>query len=236
MPLIIKSEEEHMIIRTNNLTKVFSMGEAKVVALDHVDFYVKEREFVAIMGKSGCGKTTLINILATIDVADTGEYLLDEKLISSKSDKELAALRRSKVSVIFQNYNLISELTVKENILLPFIFNKKSPDMNYFKKIIGKLDLLERQTFYPAQLSGGEKQRAAIARALLLKPSVILADEPTGNLDSENSLKVIKLLKDCSKEFEQSVVMVTHDKDIAAYADRIVVMSDGRFIKDEVGE
>ncbi len=233
--MLAESEEEHMIIRTSKLTKVYGHGDSRVTALYHVDFSVEEREFVSIMGKSGCGKTTLINILATVDSADSGEYYLENELISNKPESELAELRRSKVAVIFQNYNLISELTVKENILLPFIFKKEKPDMHYMKTIMEMLELQERRAFYPAQLSGGEKQRTAIARALLLKPSVILADEPTGNLDSENSLKVIKLLKECSRELKQTIVMVTHDKDIAAFADRIVVMSDGRFLNDEVG-
>lgn len=217
-----------MIINARGLVKQYGEGEGKVIALNTIDFCVENNEFIAIMGKSGCGKTTLINILATLDYPDAGEYYLEDTLVSELSEKQLAQVKRRKVAVIFQNYNLVEEITVHNNIILPFVFDKRSYDVKYFEEIITDLGLAEKLDKYPAQLSGGEKQRVAIARALLIKPVVILADEPTGNLDYSNAINVVKMLKTCSLKYKQTVVMVTHDRELADYADRIVFMQDGK--------
>lgn len=222
-----------MIIKSSGLVKKYGTKESEVIALNRVDFCAKSNEFIAIMGKSGCGKTTLINILATLDFPDSGEYYLEDTLVSKQNEKQLAKLKRSKVAVIFQNYNLVEEITVQENIILPLVFDKRNYDRYYFDKIISDLGLGDKLGKYPSQLSGGEKQRVSIARALMIQPAVILADEPTGNLDYNNAINVVKILKTCSEKYKQTVIMVTHDKELADFADRIVYMQDGRIL-DEV--
>lgn len=222
-----------MIINSTGLVKKYGVGESEVIALNEINFCAQNNEFIAIMGKSGCGKTTLINILATLDFPDSGEYYLEDTLVSKLSEKQLAKLKRSKVAVIFQNYNLVEEITIQENIVLPFVFDKRSYNENYFDEIVTDLGLREKLNKYPSQLSGGEKQRVSIARALMIQPAVILADEPTGNLDSYNAINVVKMLKTCSQKYNQTVIMVTHDRELADFADRIVFMQDGRII-DEV--
>lgn len=222
-----------MIINSSGLVKKYGVGESEVIALNEVDFSVQNNEFIAIMGKSGCGKTTLINILATLDFPDSGEYYLEDTLVSKLSEKQLAKLKRSKVAVIFQNYNLVEEITVLENIVLPFVFDKRNYNEEYFDEIVTDLGLSEKLNKYPSQLSGGEKQRVSIARALMIQPAVVLADEPTGNLDYYNAINVVKMLKTCSQKYKQTVIMVTHDRELADFADRIVFMQDGCII-DEV--
>lgn len=219
-----------MLISLKNIVKQYGSGENAVQALKNIDFEVSQNEFVAIMGKSGCGKTTLINIMATILLPDSGSYILDGKEVETLEEWELAVCKRRTVAVIFQNYNLVEELTVQNNIILPFIFDKRKYEQEYFKQIVKDLEIEGMIKKYPSQLSGGEKQRVAIARALLIKPKVILADEPTGNLDNENAVRVIKLLRLCVDEYKQTVVMVTHDRDMAEYTDRIVMMQDGRIM------
>ena len=222
-----------MIIDAKGLVKKYGAGESEVIALNSIDFSAQSNEFIAIMGKSGCGKTTLINILATLDFQDAGEYYLEDTLISKLTEKQLAQLKRRKVAVIFQTYNLVEEITVHENIILPFVFDKRNYDRDYFDEIVTDLGLKEKLYKYPAQLSGGEKQRVSIARALMIKPVVILADEPTGNLDYSNAINVVNMLKTCSQKYKQTVVMVTHDRELADFADRIIIMQDGQII-DEV--
>ena len=219
-----------MLISLKNIIKQYGSGENAVQALKGVNFDIKEKEFVAIMGKSGCGKTTLINIMATILLPDSGMYELDGKKINEFEEKELAVCKRRTVAVIFQNYNLVEELTIENNIILPFLFDKREYDRSYFERVVEDLGIHSLIAKYPAQLSGGEKQRAAIARALLIQPKVILADEPTGNLDDENAARVMSMLRLCVDEYQQTGVMVTHDKDMAQYADRIVMMHNGRIV------
>lgn len=219
-----------MLIELSNVAKQYGRGENVVHALKNISLTINPNEFVAIMGKSGCGKTTLINIMATILLPDSGTYYLDGRAINEFSEPELAACKRRTVAVIFQNYNLVEELTIHNNIILPFLFDKREYDREYFNRIVEDLGIGQLVGKYPTQLSGGEKQRAAIARALLVKPKVILADEPTGNLDDENAARVMEILRLCVDNYKQTVVMVTHDKDMAQYADRIVNMKDGRVV------
>ena len=219
-----------MLISLKDIVKQYGSGENAVHALKGVDFAIDQKEFVAIMGKSGCGKTTLINIMATILLPDSGTYELDGKMIHEFGEQELAICKRRTVAVIFQNYNLVEELTIENNIILPFLFDKRKYDRSYFERIVEDLGIGSLIEKYPAQLSGGEKQRAAIARALLIQPKVILADEPTGNLDDENAARVMSMLRLCVDAYQQTVVMVTHDKDMAQYADRIVTMRDGKIV------
>ncbi|MGN0375040.1 MAG: ABC transporter ATP-binding protein [Butyrivibrio sp.] len=218
------------MIRLNKINKSFGEGESEVHVLKNLSLEVKDGEFVAIMGKSGCGKTTLLNILGTLEQVDSGEYFLSEKNISVLHEKEKCKLRRTKVATIYQNYNLVEDLNVYDNIILPFIFDHGSYDKEYLMNLAKELDVDRLLYKKSGLLSGGEKQRVAIVRALLQKPDVILADEPTGNLDSVNSEIVIKALKKGSDDYNQTIVMVTHDKDIAEYADRIIHMKDGKII------
>ena len=218
------------MIRLNKINKSFGEGESEVHVLKNLSLEVKDGEFVAIMGKSGCGKTTLLNILGTFEQIDSGEYFLSEKNISVLHEKEKCKLRRTKVATIYQNYNLVEDLNVYDNIILPFIFDHGSYDKEYLMNLAKELDVDRLLYKKSGLLSGGEKQRVAIVRALLQKPDVILADEPTGNLDSVNSEIVIKALKKGSDDYNQTIVMVTHDKDIAEYADRIIQMKDGKII------
>lgn len=218
------------MIRLNKINKSFGEGESEVHVLKNLSLEVKDGEFVAIMGKSGCGKTTLLNILGTLEQVDSGEYFLSEKNISVLHEKEKCKLRRTKVATIYQNYNLVEDLNVYDNIILPFIFDHGSYDKEYLMNLAKELDVDRLLYKKSGLLSGGEKQRVAIVRALLQKPDVILADEPTGNLDSVNSEIVIKALKKGSDDYNQTIVMVTHDKDIAEYADRIIQMKDGKII------
>lgn len=218
------------MIRLNKINKSFGEGESEVHVLKNLSLEVKDGEFVAIMGKSGCGKTTLLNILGTLEQIDSGEYFLSEKNISVLHEKEKCKLRRTKVATIYQNYNLVEDLNVYDNIILPFIFDHGSYDKEYLMNLAKELDVDRLLYKKSGLLSGGEKQRVAIVRALLQKPDVILADEPTSNLDSVNSEIVIKALKKGSDDYNQTIVMVTHDKDIAEYADRIIQMKDGKII------
>ena len=222
-----------MLIELTKISKRYGSDKTEVAALKEIELRVDKKEFVAVMGKSGCGKTTLINILGTILKPDEGQYLFDGKNIIKYTEKELAALKRSSISIVFQSFNLIDELDIKNNITLPFIFDKKEYDKEYFESIVKDLEIEDALSKYPDEISGGEKQRVAIARALLVKPKLILADEPTGNLDSENSEKVIRLLKKCVDSYGSTVIMVTHDIDMARFADRILEMSDGKMIKGD---
>ncbi|MBO4922436.1 MAG: ABC transporter ATP-binding protein [Lachnospiraceae bacterium] len=222
-----------MLIELTKISKRYGSGETEVEALKDIDLRVNKKEFVAVMGKSGCGKTTLINILGTIIKPDTGRYMFDGNDITKYSEKKLATLKRSSISIVFQSFNLVDELDIKNNIILPFIFDKKEYDKDYLESIIKDLEIKDILNKYPDEVSGGEKQRVAIARALLVKPQLILADEPTGNLDSENSEKVVRLLKKCVDDYGSTVIMVTHDIDMTELADRILEMSDGKMIKGE---
>ena len=221
-----------MLIRLENITKSYGETEPKVMAINELNLDIDTNEQVAIMGKSGCGKTTLINMLSTVDCPTEGKYYFNDLEINVMKEKDLAKFRRQQVSIIFQAYNLMPELTVRENILLPLIFDGKKANLEYFEEIVSALKLEDRMTHFPHQLSGGQQQRVAIARALIMKPAVILADEPTGNLDSKTGQEVISLIIACCKKYGQTLVLVTHDLDIAKHASRLIEMSDGKIIAD----
>ena len=215
------------MIKLNKINKSFGEELSGVHVLKNLSLDVNTGEFVAIMGKSGCGKTTLLNILGTLENADSGEYFLGDRHMSTLSEKEKCKLRRTKIAIIYQSYNLVEDLNVYDNIVLPFVFDKSKWDEDYLKELIKELDIEKLLYRKAGLLSGGEKQRVAIARALLQRPAVILADEPTGNLDSVNSEIVMDALVKGNKIHNQTIVMVTHDKDMAEKADRIIYMKDG---------
>lgn len=216
------------IIEVKSLYKSYMEDEvAKVQVLKGVNINIKEGEFVAILGPSGSGKSTFLNMVGGMDFLDKGQIIIDNIDITELNDNNLSDFRLHKIGFIFQFFNLIPMLTAKENISLPNEVKNKKKDVEYINMLISKLGLKERENHYPVQLSGGEQQRVAIARALVNKPRIILADEPTGNLDSQNSKAVIELLKEISEEMKLTIILITHDKEIARYADRILNMMDG---------
>lgn len=223
--------DKEKLIEVQHVSRVFRDGSSEVTALRDADFSLNKGEFAALMGKSGSGKTTLLNILSTSDSATSGRYLFEGQDITGLSEKERITYRRGKIAVIYQQYNLIPELTVRENILLPFIIANRKAEHGEVENLAEWLEISGRLDFFPAKLSGGEKQRVAIARALITKPALLLADEPTGNLDSVNGKTVIKLLSDCARKRGQTILMVTHDAEAAGYAERQLTISDG-VVKD----
>lgn len=223
---------KNFIVETRNLKKYYQMGEDTVKALDGVDFRVKDREFVAIIGKSGSGKSTLLHMLGGLDVPTEGEVLIDGKRLKGLKKEQLAVFRRRKIGFIFQNYNLVPDLNVYENVILPIELDGRKVDTEYVNGILELLGLSEKKEVLPVTLSGGQQQRVAIARALAAKPAILLADEPTGNLDSATSHDVLGLLKMASKQFGQTLILITHDRDIAQLADRIVHIEDGKIVGD----
>ena len=220
------------IVETKNLKKYYEMGNNTVKALDGVDFCVKEHEFVAIIGKSESGKSTLLHMLGGLDIPTSGEVVVDGKALLGLKKEQLAIFRRRNIGFIFQNYNLVPDLSVYENVILPVELDGRHVDREYVKEILELLGLSEKKDTLPGNLSGGQQQRAAIARALAAKPAIILADEPTGNLDSATSHDVLGLLKMAAKQFCQTLILITHDRDIAQLADRIVHIEDGRIVGD----
>lgn len=220
------------IVETKNLKKYYEMGNNTVKALDGVDFCVKEHEFVAIIGKSGSGKSTLLHMLGGLDIPTSGEVVVDGKALLGLKKEQLAIFRRRNIGFIFQNYNLVPDLSVYENVILPVELDGRHVDREYVKEILELLGLSKKKDTLPGNLSGGQQQRAAIARALAAKPAIILADEPTGNLDSATSHDVLGLLKMAAKQFCQTLILITHDRDIAQLADRIVHIEDGRIVGD----
>ena len=216
------------ILSTKNLTKIYGTGENAVHALSDVSIDIEEGSFVSIIGSSGSGKSTLLNMLGGLDRATDGTVIVDGQKIFEMSDEELTIFRRRKIGFVFQNYNLVSILNVYENIVLPIELDGSKVDKPYVEKIIEMLGLSDKRYAMPNQLSGGQQQRAAIARALAAKPAIILADEPTGNLDSRTSMDVISLLKLTSREFQQTIVMITHNEDIAVMADEMIRIEDGK--------
>lgn len=220
-----------IIIKTSNLKKYYQMGENAVKALDGVDFEAREREFVSIIGKSGSGKSTLLHLIGGLDVPDSGSVIVDGVNLADMDNEQLAIFRRRKVGFIFQNYNLIPDLNIYENIIFPTELDGGHIDDEFIHEIMAVLRISAKREMLPSQLSGGEQQRAAIARALAAKPSIILADEPTGNLDTATGHEVMGLLKTLSKKYQQTMVIITHDQDIAQIADRIVRIEDGRTVK-----
>ncbi|WP_291651491.1 ABC transporter ATP-binding protein [Clostridium sp.] len=216
------------ILKTENLVKIYGEGVNEVRALNNVSIEIKEGEFVAIIGTSGSGKSTLLNMLGGLDKSTSGETIIGGKNISKMKDEDLTIFRRRNIGFIFQNYNLVPILNVYENIVLPIELDGVKIDKEYVDSIINTLGLKEKLTNMPNNLSGGQQQRVAIARALATKPAIILADEPTGNLDSKTSMDVIGLLKITSKKFNQTMVMITHNEEIAQLADRIIRIEDGK--------
>lgn len=218
------------ILNIKNLRKIYGTGETQVKALDGIDLTVKRGEFVAIVGSSGSGKTTFLNMVGGLDVPTSGEIIVDQKKIQELSDDELTVFRRRKIGFIFQQYNLIQMLSVWENIILPLKLDGRKVDEEYVLEIAQILGLSEKLKSIPSQLSGGQQQRVAIARALATKPALVLADEPTGNLDSKTSQDVLGLLKITSNKFNQTIIMITHNEEIAQLADRILRIEDGKII------
>lgn len=219
-----------VILQAKDLRKVFGSGESEVTALDGVNLTVLKGEFVAIVGTSGSGKSTLLNLLGGLDVPTSGSVIMDMKQLEQLSDDELTIFRRRKIGFIFQQFNLIPMLNVWENIILPLKLDNKRVDKKYIQDIMGILGLEKKCDSLPGQLSGGQQQRVAIARAMAITPSVILADEPTGNLDSKTSQDVLGILKVTSEQYHQTIVMITHNEEIAQMADRIVRIEDGKIV------
>lgn len=220
-----------IIVKTNNLKKYYEIGDNIVKALDGVDFEVKKKEFVSIIGKSGSGKSTLLHMIGGLDIPSNGTVVVDGVNLSNMSNEELALFRRRKVGFIFQQYNLIPDLNVYENITFPLDLDGIKVDSNFIEELLKKLNIFDKKEMLPAMLSGGEQQRVAIARALATKPAIILADEPTGNLDTKGSQNVINLLKELAKQYNQTLIVITHDPDVANMADRIIRIGDGKIIK-----
>lgn len=215
------------LLTVQSISKTYGSGEAAVQALKNVSFTVPKGEFVAIVGESGSGKSTLLNMLGALDSPTCGKVFVDGKDIFSMKEQNLTVFRRRNIGFIFQAFNLIPELTVEQNIIFPVLLDYQKPDKKYLEELLTVLRLKDRRHHLPAQLSGGQQQRVAIGRALMPRPSLILADEPTGNLDSQNSSEVIALLKNASKTYAQTIVMITHSRSIAQTADRVLQVSDG---------
>ena len=222
------------IIETEALTKIYGAGNVAVKAVQEIDLQIYQGEFVAIVGASGSGKSTLLHLLGGLDEPTSGVVKIDGQSLYALNEKQRAIFRRRKFGFIFQSYYLIPVLNVEENMMMPILLDKGKPDIRYLDELIAVLGLDERRNHLPSELSGGQQQRAAIGRALAYKPSVILADEPTGNLDSKNSREVVDLLKLSVKSFNQTLVMITHDMTIAGEADRVIVMKDGEITNVEV--
>lgn len=222
------------ILEVKNLTKIYGNDENKVVALDHVSFTVEKGEFIAIVGSSGSGKSTLLHLIGGVDKPTSGEVIVNGQNVYKKNENELAIFRRREVGLIYQFYNLIPILTVEENMTLPVLLDNKKVNQERLDELLRILDLKSREKHLPRELSGGQQQRVSIGRALMNAPSLVLADEPTGNLDSKNSKEIIDLLKLTQKRYKQTLIMITHDENIAMQADRIIVIEDGKIKKDEV--
>ena len=216
------------ILEVQNLCKTYGKGEAQVRALDNVSFSVGKGEFIAIVGESGSGKSTLLNVVGALDNPTSGKVLTCGKDIFSMPEKKLTVFRRQNIGFIFQSFNLIPELNVEQNITFPLLLDYQKPDQKYVEELLGILGLKERRKHLPSQLSGGQQQRVAIGRALAARPAIIMADEPTGNLDSKNSQEVITLLKSMSAKYRQTILMITHNENHAEKADRVLRMTDGR--------
>lgn len=221
------------VLEVKELTKIYGSGDNQVVALDHVSFQVKKGEFVAIVGASGSGKSTLMNLIGGIDRPSAGSVAIEGKEIFGMNESELAIFRRN-IGIVYQFYNLIPNLTVDENIMLPCLLDKRRPDHKKLEQIVEMTGLSHRRTHLPGELSGGQQQRVSVGRALINDPAFILADEPTGNLDSKAGREIIDLLLAANQKAKQTLIMITHDENIALQADRIITISDGRILRDEV--
>ena len=222
------------ILEVNHLSKIYGKGDTMVKALDDVSFSVEQGEFVAIIGPSGSGKSTLLHILGGVDTATSGSVIIGDVDISKLNETALAIFRRRQIGLVYQFYNLIPILTVEENLTLPLLLDGRKPDQKQIESLVNRLGLSNRLTHLPNQLSGGQQQRVSIGRALINNPALMLADEPTGNLDSENSKEIVSLLRQFNKELNQTVIIITHDEKIALSADRIISIEDGKITRDEV--
>ena len=222
------------LLRVENLSKSYGKGEAKVDALKNINLSIKKGEFIAIVGPSGSGKSTLLHLLGGVDKPTSGNVFINDINIYDLKEKDLAIFRRRNVGLIYQFYNLIPVLTVKENILLPAELDNRKIDKEYLEDLLKTLDLKERENHLPSELSGGQQQRTSIGRALINRPSIVLADEPTGNLYSKNSKEIVELLKVSVKKYNQTLIMITHDINIALQADRVITIEDGIIKSDEV--
>lgn len=221
------------ILKCQGVRKVYGTGNNQVTALDHIDFSIEKGEFVAIVGASGSGKSTLLHILGSVDKPSEGKVIIEGTDLSTLNQRRAAIFRRRKVGLIYQFYNLIPTLTIRKNILMPLLLDKKKPNWEYFEQIVNSLGIEDKLEALPNQLSGGQQQRAAIARSLVYRPALLLADEPTGNLDQKNSKEIIDMLKLSNRNLKQTILLITHDEKVALEADRIVTIEDGRIISDE---
>ncbi len=221
------------ILTCEGVRKIYGSGNNQVAALDGIDLTVSKGEFVAVIGASGSGKSTLLHILGSVDKPTSGKVTIDGTDLSKLNQTQAAIFRRRKVGLVYQFYNLIPTLTVQKNILMPLALDKKKPNKEYFEKIVRSLGIAERLEALPNQLSGGQQQRVAIARSLIYRPALLLADEPTGNLDQKNSKEIIDMLKLSNRNLEQTIVLITHDEKVALEADRIITIEDGHMISDE---
>ena len=215
------------LLEVKNLSKTYGSGETAVHALKGASFRVPKGEYVAVVGESGSGKSTLLNLIGALDTPTSGKVWIDGRDIFSMKERSLTVFRRRNIGFIFQSFNLIPELTVEQNIIFPLLLDYRKPDKKYLEELLSVLNLKERRRHLPGQLSGGQQQRVAIGRALITRPALILADEPTGNLDTQNTSEVISLLKEASRRYEQTILMITHSRSIAQTADRILQVSDG---------
>lgn len=222
------------ILKVENLTKVYGKGENEARALNGVSFSVEKGDFVAIIGPSGSGKSTLLHTLGGVDRPTGGKVLVNGQDVYSRSDEQIAVFRRREVGLIYQFYNLIPVLNVEENMSLPVLLDGRNVNRDRLRELIRELDLVGREKHLPNQLSGGQQQRVSIGRALMNSPSIVLADEPTGNLDSKNSHEIVELLKRMNREYNQTLIMITHDESIALQARRIIAIEDGKIVRDEV--
>ena len=225
--------ESMEILRCEGIKKVYGTGNNRVAALQKVDLSVEKGEFVAIVGASGSGKSTLLHILGSVDKPTEGKVIIEGTDISGLNQTGAAIFRRRKVGLVYQFYNLIPTLTIRKNILMPLLLDKKKPNQEYFEQVVSSLGIADKLESLPNQLSGGQQQRAAIARSLIYRPALLLADEPTGNLDQKNSREIIDMLKLSNRNLKQTILLITHDEKIALEADRIVTIEDGQIISDE---
>lgn len=221
------------ILKCEEVRKVYGTGNSQVIALDRINLSVEKGEFTAVIGASGSGKSTLLHILGSVDQPSEGRVIIEGTDISTLNRTSAAVFRRRKVGLVYQFYNLIPTLTIRKNILMPLLLDKKKPNQDYFEQVVKALGIADKLESLPNQLSGGQQQRAAIARSLIYRPALLLADEPTGNLDQKNSREIIDMLKLSNRNLEQTIVLITHDEKIALEAARIITIEDGRILSDE---
>lgn len=225
------------ILRTENLTKYYGTGSNRIVALDHINLTIEKGEFTAIVGASGSGKSTLLHMLGGVDRPTEGKVFVEECDLAQLGEARLAVFRRRKIGLVYQFYNLIPTLNIRKNILLPMLLDEQEPDQEQLMELSSVLGLTDRLNHLPNELSGGQQQRAAIGRALMYRPAILLADEPTGNLDRKNSAEILELLKTANRKYKQTIVLITHDEKIALEASRIIHIEDGKILSDqEVGK